>query len=66
MSLRIFHIIFVSVCVALSAFVAAWGMRQWTTSHNTSGLVLGIIFLIAGFGMIEYGRRVYRKLKDLP
>jgi len=66
MSLRVFHIIFVSVCVALSAFVAAWGLRQWTSFHDTKGLVLGIIFLVVGFGLIEYGRRVYRKLKDLP
>ncbi len=65
MSLRIFHIIFVAVCVVLCMFVAAWGMRNYMATHESASLIIGIAFLISGFGLVFYGVRVYGKLKDL-
>ncbi len=59
MSLRAFHIVFVMVCVALSAFVALWGFRQGSP-------VLGFVFLTSAIVLVEYGRRVYRKLREIP
>ena len=66
MSLRLFHILFVIVCLGLCLFVGLWGIREYATSRDTSGLALGIVFLICGIGLVEYGRRAYRKLKELP
>ena len=48
MSLRIFHIIFVIVCVGLSVCVGVWGIRDWMLERSAGALALGIIFLISG------------------
>jgi hypothetical protein len=65
MSLRIFHVIFIAVSVALSAGVTAWGIRQYTQQHSTGGLALAAVFAVAGIVMIIYGKRTFRKLKEL-
>jgi hypothetical protein len=65
MSLRIFHIVFVAVCVVLCTFVAAWGIRNYMATRESASLIIGIASLISGFGLVFYGVRVYGKLKDL-
>ena len=65
MSLRIFHIIFIVVSVILSLAIALWGIRQFSATGAMNGLVLGIVFLAAAAAMIVYGKRTFRKLKDL-
>jgi hypothetical protein len=66
MSLRIFHIVFITVSVLLSAFVGVWGLRMFVDSRSIGALSLGIVFVIFGALLIEYGRRTFRKLKELP
>lgn len=58
MSLRIFHIVFVMVCVALSIFVAAWGWRN-------NAAALAIVFALFAVALVAYGVRAFRKLKEL-
>jgi DNA-binding transcriptional regulator of glucitol operon len=65
MSLRIFHIVFVVVCVLLCLFVGVWGIRLYVATKESLGLALGSIFLIAGIALTVYGQRVYGKLKGL-
>lgn len=62
MSLRIFHIIFISVSVALCVFVALWGVRQGTSS----GVVLATVFFLSALALLVYGKKVFRKLRELP
>jgi heme A synthase len=66
MSLRVFHIIFVIVSVALSLWVAMWGVREYSQEQSTMGLTLAVIFLVSAAALIWYGKKVYRKLKELP
>jgi hypothetical protein len=66
MSLRLFHILFVIVCLGLCLFVAIWGIREYAASRDARGLALGIVFIVCGIGLAEYGRRAYHKLKELP
>jgi hypothetical protein len=66
MSLRIFHIIFVMVCVALSIWVGVWGIRGYMLDRNTGALVLGLVFFASGAALVYYGTKVYAKLRDLP
>jgi hypothetical protein len=66
MSLRIFHIIFVMICVALSVWVGVWGIRSWMADRNGGALALGVVFLASGLVLVLYGRRVFEKLRDLP
>lgn len=66
MSLRAFHIIFVIVSVALSLWVALWGVREYSQQQSTMGLTLALIFFATAAVLIYYGKKVYRKLKELP
>ena len=59
MSLRAFHIVFIIVSIALCAFVALWGFRQGSP-------VMGAVFLLSAIALVEYGRRAFRKLKEIP
>ncbi|MEO8381913.1 MAG: hypothetical protein ABI779_19785 [Acidobacteriota bacterium] len=66
MSLRVFHIIFVIVTIVLSLFVALWGIRMFSEEKSASALALGILFLLTAVGLMIYGKKVARKLKELP
>jgi hypothetical protein len=66
MSLRIFHIIFVMVCVALSIWVGLWGIRSYMLDRNSGALTLGLVFFASGAALAYYGTKVYVKLRDLP
>ena len=57
---------FIVVCVALSAWVAVWGIRDYMAERNTGALALGILFLAGGLVLILYGRKAFDKLKELP
>jgi heme A synthase len=66
MSLRVFHIIFVIVTVALSLWIAVWGVAEYRAERSTMGLTLAVIFFLAAATLVVYGKKVYRKLKELP
>jgi hypothetical protein len=65
MSLRIFHIIFVTVSIALSVFVAIWGVREYMATKSSGALGLAGVFIVAGVVLVIYAGRVFRKLRDL-
>ena len=66
MSLRIFHILFVIVCVGFSASVAIWCFRDYAAERSPMALALGILFVVSGVALVVYGTKVYAKLRDLP
>ena len=66
MSLRVFHIIFIIVCVAFSLFMAIWGVREYLDERTVTTLAVAIIFFIAAVGLLAYGLKAYQKLKDIP
>ena len=66
MSLRIFHIIFIIVCVGLSLCVGIWGIRDYMQERSVGALALAIGFLLGGVVLVLYGRSAYQKLRDLP
>ncbi len=65
MSLRIFHILFIALSIALSAMVAGWGVQQYLTLGDKGGLVLAGVFFIIGLALVVYGTRYFHKLKEL-
>jgi hypothetical protein len=66
MSLRVFHIVFIMVCVALSIWVGVWGIRDYMLQRSAGALALGVLFLLSGVVLVVYGKRVFVKLRDLP
>jgi hypothetical protein len=65
MSLRAFHLVFIAVSVALSAFVAAWGLREWQANHSGTALGLAVIFFACGVALVGYGVHAVRKFREL-
>lgn len=65
MSLRIFHIVFVTVSIALSVFVTIWGVREYLFSRSVGALVLAAVFLGLGVLLVVYAGRVFKKLREL-
>ena len=66
MSLRVFHIVFIVVTVVLSLYVALWGIREFAQEQSRGGLDLGILFLVTAVALMVYGKKAFRKLKELP
>jgi hypothetical protein len=66
MSLRAFHIVFITVSVALMLYVTVWGVRELMVSRSSLAVSM-IVFGVAGCAsLIWYGKRVFHKLKELP
>ena len=65
MSLRIFHIVFISASIGLSAFVAIWGGREFLATRSSASLVLTIAFMVCGVLLVAYAERAFRKLRHL-
>lgn len=66
MSLRVFHIVFVIVTIVLSLYVALWGIREFSQERSATALTVAILFLLMAVGLMVYGKKAFRKLKDLP
>jgi hypothetical protein len=66
MSLRVFHIVFISVSVALTLYLAVWGVREFMASRSSLGVTMAVAGLVGGASLIWYGKHVFRKLKELP
>ena len=66
MSLRIFHIVFISVSVALTLYLTVWGVREFMVARSSLGTMMVVVGLAGGASLIWYGKRVFHKLKELP
>ncbi|MGA2542046.1 MAG: hypothetical protein ABSG78_10885 [Verrucomicrobiota bacterium] len=65
MSLKTFHIVFVTCATLLAFFFGGWLLNQYRLTGQPGQLLGGIASLLAGGGMIWYGRAVLRKLKHI-
>ena len=66
MSIKSFHIFFISISVMLSLWFSVWTFTaSGADKENTYYLALGIASLIAAVLLVLYGVKVYRKLKTL-
>ena len=66
MSLKAFHIFFISVSTLLAIWFGVWGLRSYfNRAENSLILVLAIMsFIVAGV-LIVYGIKIFQKLKTL-
>ena len=65
MSLRIFHVLFITLSVAMAAVVGGWGVQRYRNDGDSGALALGGIFFLLGLALVVYGTRYFRKLKEL-
>jgi hypothetical protein len=65
MSLKAFHIVFVTVCTLFCLGFGLWGLREHRLTQDTAMLVQGVGALAAAVALIAYGRWFLRKLKHV-
>ncbi len=66
MSLKTFHLIFISAASALAFGFGVWELNDYRSAIGRSlDLVLGIGSLAAGFGLLVYERYFLKKLKNV-
>jgi hypothetical protein len=66
MSLKALHLVFITAATLLSFGFAAWCFRAYATGETAKlGLILGVASLVAGLGLVIYGRYFLKKLKHV-
>jgi hypothetical protein len=65
MSLKAFHIVFVSVSTLLAVGFGIWSLRAYNAGGQTADLLWGIGSLLAAVALVVYGRYFLRKLKSV-
>jgi len=65
MSLKAFHIVFVTCVVLLAFFFGGWLLKEYRAGGQAGQLLGAIASFLAGAAMIWYGRAVLRKLKHI-
>jgi hypothetical protein len=66
MSLKAFHVIFISASSALALGCGIWGLKQYFSQRGQAlDLVFGLGGLVATAALIVYGRYFLKKLKNV-
>ncbi|MFY9822466.1 MAG: hypothetical protein WAM82_13865 [Thermoanaerobaculia bacterium] len=65
LSLRSFHLFFITASVLLAAWVGVWGIRSWQATRSGGDLAVGLLFFAVGLVLLVYGLRARRKLREI-
>lgn len=65
MSLKTFHIAFITLSSLMSFGCGAWGLAQYVHTGSFGHLTFAISGLLGGIGLIVYGVRFLRKLRGI-
>lgn len=65
MSLRFFHVFFVTVSVLMALGVGGWSVNAWQGDGATGWLTLATVSFAGAAGLSVYGRRFLRKTRAL-
>jgi len=64
MSLKAFHVVFITAASALSFGCGIWELKDYSAAGRTLDLLVGLGGLAAGVGLIIYERYFLKKFKD--
>jgi hypothetical protein len=65
MSLKAFHLLFITLSVILTAFFAAWAIGQYSAARDITYAVVAGGSLAAGLGLVLYVTKFQRKTRNL-
>lgn len=65
MSLKAFHLFFITVCILFTLAFGAWGIVDFRNSESLANLALGIFSLVVSIGLLLYCGYAVRKLKGV-
>jgi len=65
MSLKAFHLIFVSASIAVCLFLGVWSFKSYQESHTRADLIYVITSVVAVIALLWYGKYFLKKLKHI-
>lgn len=65
MSLRMFHLFFISVSVVLATFCAAWAVGEYRATASATFIVTAVASVAGALGLAVYGTAFQRKTRNL-
>lgn len=65
MSLKAFHVIFITSAFLLALFLGGWSLYEFSRSSRVTDLLLGLLSLAGAVGLIVYGRYFLKKLRNI-
>ena len=63
MSLRAFHLVFITICTLLCVFMAVWAFRF--AESATAAMILGTVGILGTVALPIYGVSFYRKASGI-
>lgn len=65
MSLKDFHLVFISFSVILAAWFTYWAYGQYTTQHTTGYLLTAVVSALVAIGLVIYEIAFIKKSKSI-
>ncbi len=65
MSLKTFHVAFISIAILLSIGFGVWGIQQFAETNGAANLAMAIISLLISVTLVLYEINFLRKLKHV-
>jgi len=66
MSLKTFHLIFISTAIAMALGCGIWELKDyWTNSGGVTELIFGVGSLVVAVALVIYERYFLKKLKKV-
>ena len=65
MSLKAFHIVFISLSILLSLGIGGWGIQSYFSDSNDVGIRIGLFFILLGIGLVYYELKFIQKFKHV-
>ena len=66
MSLKAFHLVFITASSALAFGCGVWALKDFVSpGGTTSDLLFGLVSIVLGIGLIFYERYFLKKLKHV-
>ena len=65
MSLKAFHIVFVTASTLLAFGFGAWSLHQYSETKALADLLTGVGALLSGIGLLWYGKYFLKKLRNV-
>lgn len=65
MSLKAFHVFFVTICLIFSIGIGVWGVREYRLNGETQSLAFGIGSFVAAVVLTVYGLWFIKKLRNI-
>ena len=65
MSLRAFHLLFITLSIVLAAFLAAWAMGQYRVGHDVAYLATCVASLASAAALAKYAVTFQRKTRGM-